>query len=157
MQLSRSNTASSRRWFLKAGATMLAVAALPLRVWAAMTRPDAAFTATAFDDAIAQLDAGAATDTDQITLEIPTIAEDGSRVPVTLRSHLEGTTRMMIMVEKNPNPLSAIFMIPDGTVAYAETMVKVAQTGMIYGVAEAGGKLYKTASEIKVTLGGCGG
>jgi len=63
----------------------------------------------------------------------------------------------MILVEKNPNPLSAVFMVPDGTEPAVQTRVKVAQTGLIYGVVEADGKLYKAAKETKVTLGGCGG
>jgi sulfur-oxidizing protein SoxY len=61
------------------------------------------------------------------------------------------------MVEKNPNPLSAMFMIPEGTEKYVETRVKVAQTCDLYAIAEADGKLYMTKKETKVTLGGCGG
>jgi sulfur-oxidizing protein SoxY len=61
------------------------------------------------------------------------------------------------MVEKNPNPLSAMFNVPAGTRPYLETRVKVAQTCNLYAVVDVDGKLYMAAKETKVTLGGCGG
>ncbi len=156
MSASRDHRRVGRRWFLGAGAALLAVAALPLRALAAMARPDAAFQAIEPDGAFAAL-GGVPADSGDILLETPDIAENGAVVPVAVTSQLPGTTRIMVLVEKNPNPLSAIFEIPEGTEPYAETRVKVAQTCLIYGVVEAGGKLYRTAKETKVTLGGCGG
>jgi sulfur-oxidizing protein SoxY len=156
MKHAMTNAGISRRGLLKAGAAVLAVAALPGKVWAAMTRPEAAFTATGVADTFAEI-GGEPADSADIVLESPDIAENGAVVPVGVVSNIPNTTRIMIMVEKNPNPLSAIFMVPEGTSAEVQTRVKVAQTCLIYGVVEADGKFYKAAKETKVTLGGCGG
>lgn len=156
MKPSNSRARFGRRWFLGASATLLAVATLPLRALAAMARPDDAFKMTSIDDVMGAM-GGAAADSDDIELEVPPISDNAANVPVIVTSNIPNTTRIMILVEKNPNPLSAIFYIPEGTVAYADTKVKVAQTGLVYAVVEADGKLYKKSMETKVTLGGCGG
>lgn len=146
----------SRRGFLRAGAAFAAVAALPTKVWAAMARPEEVFKAEGMAGTFAAM-GGEPADSSDIVLESPDIAENGAVVPVGVISNIPNTTRIMVMVEKNPNPLSAVFMIPEGTKPEVQTRVKVAQTGMIYGVVEADGKFYKIAKETKVTLGGCGG
>jgi len=156
MKSSSIQTRFGRRWFLGAGATLLAVAALPMRVLAAAMRPDSTFTATAVDAVINDL-GGNAVDSDMIELEVPPISDNAANVPVVVNSKLPNTTKIAILVEKNPNPLSAIFYIPEGTIAFAETKLKVAQTGLVYAIVEADGKLYKKSMETKVTLGGCGG
>lgn len=146
----------SRRGFLRAGAAFAAVAAVPTKLWAAMSRPEEIFKAEGMDATFAAM-GGVPADSADIVLESPDIAENGAVVPVGVISNIPNTTRIMVMVEKNPNPLSAVFMVPEGTKAEVQTRVKVAQTGMIYGVVEADGKFYKMAKETKVTLGGCGG
>jgi sulfur-oxidizing protein SoxY len=35
--------------------------------------------------------------------------------------------------------------------------LKMAKTGDVVAIVEAGGKLYSTSREVKVTVGGCGG
>lgn len=146
----------SRRGLLRIGAMMAVAAALPVKVWAAMTRPEAAFIATGLDDTFAQIGGTPEVSAD-IILETPDIAENGAVVPATITSNIPNTTKIFVMVEKNPNPLAAMFEIPEGTAATIQTRVKVAQTCSIYGVVEAGGKLYMASKETKVTLGGCGG
>jgi sulfur-oxidizing protein SoxY len=61
------------------------------------------------------------------------------------------------MVEKNPNPMAAMFSMIEGTRPYVETRVKVAQTCNLYAVAETDSNFYMASKETKVTLGGCGG
>lgn len=134
---------------------LVAMAALPVRALAEFARPEKAMAATSLDETMKLL--GEAIDSTDVILESPDIAENGSVVPVAVSSRLPDTTRIYIVLEKNPNPLAAAYMIPDGTVPYVQSRVKVAQTGLVYGVVEAGGKLYKTSRETKVTLGGCGG
>jgi len=146
----------SRRGLLRIGAMMAAAAALPVKVWAAMARPEAAFIATGLDDTFAQIGGTPEVSAD-IILETPDIAENGAVVPATVTSNIPNTTKIFVLVEKNPNPLAAMFEIPEGTAANIQTRVKVAQTCSIYGVVEADGKLYMASKETKVTLGGCGG
>lgn len=146
----------SRRSFLKLAGLVVAAAAMPLRALANFVRPEAAFKATALDQAMAELGINAEF-SDQIEMGNPPIAENGSVVSVDVTSKIPGTSKIYIMVEKNPNPLCAVFMIPEGTEAMISTRIKVSQTCDIYGVVEANGKFYKAAKETKVTLGGCGG
>jgi sulfur-oxidizing protein SoxY len=67
------------------------------------------------------------------------------------------TEYMAILVEKNPNPLSAAFTIPPGTEAVIGTRVKMGGTSDVHALVKADGKWLVASKEIKVTLGGCGG
>lgn len=87
----------------------------------------------------------------------PDIAENGAVVPVGVQSKLPKTEMIAILVEKNPNSLSAVFTIPDGTEPVVSTRVKMGQTSNVHAVVKADGKYYFATKEIKVTLGGCGG
>ena len=149
----------SRRGWLRWTVILSAAAAIPGRVWAAVARPEAAFGATALDEALAALG-----DTPQahegIQFMTPDIAENGAVVPIRVQVDAEAlpnVTKVSVLVEMNPNPLAASFDIPPGTEVYIETRVKVAQTCTLYAVVEAGGQLYMQSRETKVTLGGCGG
>lgn len=149
-----------RRSFLTMSASMLAVAATaalwPLRALAQWARPDAAFEAKAMDVAFASL-GGTPEPSSEITFMTPEIAENGAVVPVSVTSKIPETDQIAILVEMNPNPLVALFMIPEGTEPMVSTRVKVAQTCKLHAAVHAGGKWYSTARETKVTLGGCGG
>ena len=149
----------SRRGWLRWTVLLVAAAALPGRVWAAMARPEAAFSATALDEALAVLgDAPQVHEGIQFTT--PDIAENGAVVPIRVEVDsraLPKVSKVSVLVELNPNPLAASFDIPSGTEVYIETRVKVAQTCTLYAVVEADGQLYMQSRETKVTLGGCGG
>jgi sulfur-oxidizing protein SoxY len=62
-----------------------------------------------------------------------------------------------ILIEKNPNALSASFNLPAGTEANVQTRVKMGQTSNVYALVKSDGKFFMANKEIKVTLGGCGG
>ncbi len=149
---------TTRRSFLKFGGAMLgtlATAALwPLQVFAA--RPDDAFKSKSMTD-LEKLLGGTPTDSADIDFKTPDIAENGAVVPVSIESNIPGTSEIMILVEQNPNPLSAMFLIPEGTKPAVSTRIKVAQTSNLIAVVKANGKLYSSTKETKVTLGGCGG
>lgn len=148
-----------RRVVLKAGGALgvlAAAGAWPVQVIAKFARPVAAFKAEAPDATFDAL-GGKPEESDQIELESPDIAENGAVVPVSVMSKLPNTEQIWIVVEKNPNPLAGGFLIPEGTAPFVQTRIKMAETCDIYGVVKADGKLYMTAKETKVTLGGCGG
>jgi sulfur-oxidizing protein SoxY len=92
-----------------------------------------------------------------VTITGPDIAENGAVVPVGATSKLPNTTEIYLIVEKNPTPLSAGFMIPAGTVADVQTRLKMGQSTNVIAIVKADGKLYSATKETKVTLGGCGG
>src|SRR5256885_1947487 len=72
----------------------------------------------------------------------PGIAENGAVVPVSVESALPKTQMIAILVEKNPNTLSADFEIPEGTDPFVTTRVKMAETSNIYALVKADGKYY---------------
>jgi sulfur-oxidizing protein SoxY len=87
----------------------------------------------------------------------PDIAENGAVVPIGITSAIPKTESIAILIEKNPNMLTAVFDIAPGTEPALSTRVKMGQTSNVYALVKADGKYYVAAKEIKVTLGGCGG
>jgi sulfur-oxidizing protein SoxY len=116
---------------------------------------NAAFEAKTMADAIKLL--GGAADSKDVTITSPDIAENGAVVPVSVTSKLPKTQEIYILVEKNPQPLTATFTIPEGTEPFVSTRVKMGQSTNVVAIVKADGKLYSTTKETKVTLGGCGG
>jgi sulfur-oxidizing protein SoxY len=121
---------------------------------AAVTRES--FAVKTVEDALKAI-GGTPASSDQVTVVSPDIAENGAVVPVGAISKLPSTTEIYLIVEKNPNPLSAAFMIPAGTSADVQTRLKMGQSTNVIAVVKADGKLYSATKETKVTLGGCGG
>jgi sulfur-oxidizing protein SoxY len=116
----------------------------------------AGFEAKTFADALKAVD-GTPVDSKDITITTPDIAENGAVVPVGVVSTIPNTQEIYIFVEKNPNPLAAIFMIPEGTESQIQTRLKMGQSTNVVVVVKADGKLFTASKETKVTLGGCGG
>lgn len=100
---------------------------------------------------------GTPVDSKDITINSPDIAENGAVVPVAITSTLPRTQEIYIVVEMNPFPLTAAFVIHEGTEPFVSTRVKMAQSTHVLAIVKADGKLYSTRRETKVTLGGCGG
>ncbi|HWL74714.1 MAG TPA: thiosulfate oxidation carrier protein SoxY, partial [Burkholderiaceae bacterium] len=92
-----------------------------------------------------------------ISITAPDIAENGAVVPVGVTSKIPNTQNVYILVEKNPNSLAAGFAIPAGTEANVATRIKMGQTSNVHAVVKADNKFYVATKEVKVTLGGCGG
>jgi sulfur-oxidizing protein SoxY len=74
-----------------------------------------------------------------------------------VESKLPKTQAIAILIEKNPNTLSAEFDIPSGTDPFVSTRVKMGETSNVYALVIADGKYFHAVKEIKVTIGGCGG
>jgi sulfur-oxidizing protein SoxY len=118
----------------------------------------AAFEAKSLADVVKALGgASAATESKDVTLSAPEIAENGNVVRLGVQSGIAGTTWLGLVVEKNPAALTAGFDIPAGTDANMSTNVKMGQSTNVYALAKVGDKFYYAVKEVKVTLGGCGG
>jgi sulfur-oxidizing protein SoxY len=152
-----------RRDVLKAGG---GASVFVLAVAAGLIKPEdafaqewnkAAFEAKSVADALKALGGGGSTESGDIVFDAPDIAENGSVVPLSVESRLPGTKSIAILIEKNPNALSADFDIPAGTDPFIGTRVKMAETSKVYAVVAADGKYFHAVKEIKVTIGGCGG
>jgi sulfur-oxidizing protein SoxY len=117
----------------------------------------AAFEAKSMADTLKALGIEQPADSKDVQVTGPDIAENGAVVPVGVTSAIAGTTMLAILIDKNPNALTASFTLPEGTEANVQTRVKMGQTSNVYALVKAGGKFYMATKEIKVTLGGCGG
>ena len=118
----------------------------------------AAFDAKTLADAVKALGGGVPTESKDVTITGPDIAENGAVVPVGVSTNLAGVKRLALMVEKNPNTLAAVFDMSDAVEANFNTRVKMGQSSNVFAVALMNdGKVLYAAKEIKVTLGGCGG
>ena len=119
--------------------------------------PEEAFKQKSSDDAIKLLYGKTAEKSDKIKLDAPEIAENGAVVPISVTSTLSDVTAIAFLVAENPNALVAAYKIPAGTMPSVANRIKMARTSNVIVVVEAGGKLYSTTKEVKVTVGGCGG
>ncbi|HAJ11482.1 MAG: thiosulfate oxidation carrier protein SoxY [Hydrogenophaga sp.] len=148
----------SRRTALKSTGAFATLISLGLvtqsQAQAAVDR--ASFQVKTLEDALKAL-GGQPAVSDQVTVVAPDIAENGAVVPVGASSKLPNTTEIYLIVEKNPTPLAAGFILPAGTVPDVQTRLKFGQSTNVVAVVKADGKLYSATKETKVTLGGCGG
>ena len=149
---------ATRRQAIKTTGAMATLVSLGL---VTQTEAIAAVERASFDvktmaDALKAIGGTPAT-SDQISVVSPDIAENGAVVPVGVTSKLADTTEIYLLVEKNPTPLSAGFILPAGTLADVQTRLKMGQSTNVVAVVKAGGKLFSASKETKVTLGGCGG
>ena len=117
----------------------------------------AAFDTKNLQDTVKAFGGATAAESKDIAITSPDIAENGAVVPVSVTSKLDKTESIAILVEKNPNALSAAFDIPGGTEPFVSTRVKMGQTSNVFALVKADGKYFFATKEIKVTLGGCGG
>ena len=118
--------------------------------------PKATFESTDTSGAITAL-GGNATESKNIKLKAPDIAENGAVVPVTITSKIDNTTAISILVSNNAQPLSATFNLGAKTHGYVSTRLKMGKTSDVIAIVKADGKLYSATKQVKVTIGGCGG
>jgi len=146
-----------RRTFLKLSVAAAAVSSGLARTGQAIAASwnKTGFESKALADAIKSLGATGATESKDIVITAPDIAENGAVVPVAVASRIPNTRSISILAEKNPFPLAATFEISGGD-AYVSTRVKMGQTSNLRAIVQADGKFYTAAKEVKITIGGCG-
>ena len=154
---------TQRRFMMKSS---LATAALGTAIAAGLITPRQVFARTlppAFsskntNDAINQLFSGQPVeDNAAIKIKAPDIAENGAVVPVSISSDIKNIESISVLVSKNATPLVANFNFSDTTEAYVSTRIKMGKSSDVVAIVKAGGKLYRAKTEVKVTIGGCGG
>jgi sulfur-oxidizing protein SoxY len=128
----------------------------PLTTWAAWASD--AFNAEKPDDAYKNLFGSTElVESDEVKLKVPRIAENGGAVPVSVKTSMKNVESISLFVKDNPQPLTATFQIPAGTLPDVSTRIRLAQTSTVTAVIKADGKLFSKSQEVKVTIGGCGG
>ncbi len=153
---------NQRRNVLKtgSGAALLGVLASAGVITPGMALADwnkSAFESKSMADTLKAMGISSPADSKDVQVTGPDIAENGAVVPVGVTSTLPNVTMVAILIEKNPNALSATFTLPEGTEANVQTRVKMGQTSNVYALVKSDGKFFMATKEIKVTLGGCGG
>lgn len=134
--------------------------------FAALSLPTGEALASALDveAAVMKRIGGKTPKSGRIKLELPEIAENGSTVPLTVHVESPMTSgdyvkQVHFFAELNPNPDVATFQFtPRSGKASASTRIRLAKTQNIVAVAEmSDGSVYMNKSQVKVTIGGCGG
>ena len=136
-------------------ASLLAAAGFPQF---ALAFNKAAFDAKTVAEVTKALGAGAPEESKDVNITGPDIAENGAVVPLGVSSSLPNLKQLLVLVEKNPAALVALFNVSPSIEANFSTRAKMGQSSDVYAVAITNdGKAYFAKKEVKVTLGGCGG
>jgi sulfur-oxidizing protein SoxY len=134
-------------------------------VAAATIAPSLAFAdAAAVEAEIKKLYGDKKAEAGRIKLDVPQIAENGLVVPINIEVESAMTAAdhvRSVHVFADGNPLPGIVsykFTPESGRAAASARMRLAQTQNIICIAEmSDGKLFTARSEVKVTIGGCGG
>ena len=145
----------SRRDILVAGAGFAGLAVMPAVLFAQDTPAEPVKSA---DEWIAEFTGGAdVAEGDGIKLTAPEIAENGNTVPISVDA--PGASEILVLAVGNPTPGVAKFTFgPLAASQSAATRIRLAQTQDVVAIAKmADGSFQRTSSNVKVTIGGCGG
>ena len=141
---------------ITATALLLAAGLTPLRA------SQAADTAT--EGLLSNIIKGRTVNEGRISLDVPEIAENGNTVPVAFEIDSPMTDddyvqAVHVMADGNPAPEVASFSFtPMNGLAAASIRIRLAKTQNVVVLAEMNdGSVYMAKSEVKVTIGGCGG
>lgn len=100
----------------------------------------------------------------KVKIDLPEIAENGNTVPVKVSVDSPMTAdnyvkSVHLVSEGNPGPEMASFhFTPASGKANAAARMRLAKTQNVVGIAEmSDGKFYVSKTQVKVTIGGCGG
>lgn len=147
---------ATRRFVLTAGAAAAFAAALAPRLAIADEK--------AVAEALKKLYGDKKPEAGKIKLDVPQIAENGLVVPIAVdvesaMTDADFVKAVHVFAEGNPVVQTCSFYFtPACGKASASTRMRLAQTQNVLAVAEmSNGALYAAKSEVKVTIGGCGG
>jgi len=118
-----------------------------------------AFDAKSTDGALSAIyGASGTTESGDIKLKAPAIAENGAVTPVTVdATAIMGVESISVLASKNPMPMVCEYAFSGPAVGFVSTRIKMGETMNVIAVVKAGGKLLTAQQEVKVTIGGCGG
>ncbi len=135
----------TRRSVMVMGAGALVAFGLPMRASAAG------------EDAIAAFTGGSEMGSEGLTLTAPEIAENGNTVPIEVDA--PGAEAILVLAMGNPTPGVAEFKFgPLAGSHSASTRIRLAGTQDVVAIAKMkDGSFVKASSNVKVTIGGCGG
>lgn len=145
-----------RRLFMKG---TLAGSAITAALGAGLLAPRAVLAAWPESKMLADsvADTGMASAT--VKVKAPEIAENGAVVPVTVdATAVDGIVESVsIVAVANQRPLAATYHMKEGAVPFVSTRLKMGKTGDVYGVVKTASGTVNAKTQVKVTIGGCGG
>jgi sulfur-oxidizing protein SoxY len=152
----------NRRDVLKAGGGAAVYTALASMGFFAANPAMAAWKKEWFEtksiaDTLKAMGISATSESADVSITSPDIAENGAVVPVGVASKLPKTEMMAVMIEKNPSMLAGLYEFTASADPDVSMRVKMGQSSDVYALVKADGKFFMAKKEIKVTLGGCGG
>jgi sulfur-oxidizing protein SoxY len=116
----------------------------------------AAFEAKTVDAALKALGLPRPVESKELQVMTDELSENGAKVPMALTWTAVGVRRLILLVDKNPAPLSAVFELTDALEPRLAWPVKMAQSGDVLAIAVlADGRVISARREVRVTLGGC--
>jgi len=96
------------------------------------------------------------TPSDAIKIGVYDLVENGAVVPVKIKTELPDVKSITILVEKNPNPLIANFILNPECSGFIATRIKMDRSSDIIAIVNSQGKLHSTRKFVEVLEGGCG-
>lgn len=143
--------------FAQAAAPAADAAAAPAAPAADAAAPAAAAEAKTTEQWIAEFTGGKEVTEGGVTLTAPEIAENGNTVPVAVES--EGASEILMLATGNPTP--GVMIVKFGPASGSRKMatrIRLASTQDVLAIAKMEDGTFKQAkSNVKVTIGGCGG
>lgn len=123
-----------------------------------------AMAAPTAEEHISEFTGGAEITEGKVTLTAPEIAENGNTVPISVAvdspmSDDDYVESVLIVAEANPSPgVLTLNFTPACGKAEASTRIRLAKTQRIRAIARmSDGSFSSGSSDVKVTIGGCGG
>ncbi len=116
-----------------------------------------AFATKTIAETLKVLGVSGTTNSADVVITSPDIAENGAVVPVGVASKIAKTEMIAVMIEKNPAMMAGMYEFSPNAEADISMRCKMGQSTDVYALVKADGKFYMTKKEVKVTLGGCGG
>ncbi|MGQ0662848.1 MAG: thiosulfate oxidation carrier protein SoxY [Pseudomonadota bacterium] len=158
MPVQKTTIRVSRRWLL-AGAAAFAGARLVARDASAQAVQPGAHV-----EALNKLVGGKAAQAGRVRVRMPEIAENGNTVPITVAVDSPMTAdnyvkAVHVVTDNNPRPeVVSVYFTPLTGNAELSTRMRLAQTMNVIAYAEmSDGTVWSARTEVKVTIGGCGG
>ena len=147
------------RTSMAAGVAAVASAAglLSPRTVLAAGWPKPAFEAESVDSVLAALGGSTPSDSQDVKVQAPDIAENGAVVSVTVETSLPNVESISVVARDNTRPLAASYLVAGDTDGFISSRIKMRKTSDVIAVVKANGKFYTAKKAVKVTLGGCGG
>ncbi|PPD29257.1 MAG: thiosulfate oxidation carrier protein SoxY [Methylomonas sp.] len=119
--------------------------------------PEQDFAAGDFSDKFREIFADLPiSDSQEIIINLPEIAENGAVVPITISSALPNIKRLYIWAEKNPTPLVAEFEFDESMMLFLTARIKMAESCPVIVIAQQGDQLLRNQKWVTVMQGGCG-